>query len=283
MHTHPEPAYLPCKPPLRWAGGKTRLLPQLLPLLPTGRRLIEPFLGAGSVFLATNYETYLLGDANPDLAAMWIALKQRPKAFCESAAAFYVPENHSKDAYLRLRDVFNSSEDSFERATLMPYLNAFGFNGLYRVNRQGKFNVPYGDPKQLPPFHWDRYSAAADKLQNATVLNGGFAGTLEHAGHGDIVYCDPPYLDTGTGTVSFVGYTEGKFGLEEHQHLLECCRQAASRGATVLISNHDSPQVRELYAGLRLESLTVHRSVSASTQSRGVARELVAILQGIQK
>lgn len=249
-----------------------------MPLLPPGRRLIEPFLGAGSVFLASNYDSYLLGDANPDLVAMWVALKQRPREFCERAATFFTPVHHDKNAYLRLRDAFNSCEDSFERACLLPYLNAFGFNGLYRVNRQGKFNVPYGDPKRLPLFHWDRYSAAADKLQSATVLNGGFAGTLEHAGGGDIVYCDPPYLDAETGTASFVAYTQGRFSLQAHQRLLECCKQAASRGATVLISNHDTPEVRDLYSGLRIETVSVRRSVAARSEARGLTSELVAIL-----
>lgn len=142
MPTHPPSSQLsPSKPWLKWTGGKGRLLPQLLPLLPTANRLIEPFVGAGAVFLAANYDAYVLGDGNPDLMAAWVALKERPREFCERASAFFASAYHSKEAYLRVRADFNEAIDSFERAVRLLYLNKFGFNGLYRVSKRGVFNL----------------------------------------------------------------------------------------------------------------------------------------------
>lgn len=280
MHEHPKsssPSSSGSKPWLKWSGGKVRLLPQLLPLLSPGQRLIEPFVGAGSVFLASDYVSYVLADANPDLIAAWVALKERPREFAERAADFFTAEHHSKDAYLRVRSEFNQLIDPFERAVRLPYLNRFGFNGLFRVNRRGEFNVPYGAPSTLPNFHWNRFATAADKLARCTVINGGFAGTIALAGVGDVVYCDPPYLQSARGE-SFTGYTAQGFGVAEHEQLLECCLQAVSRGAKVLISNHDTPDVRRLYGGWHVEPLTVRRSVGASAASRGQTEEVVAML-----
>lgn len=251
------------------------MLPKLLPLLPRGQRLIEPFVGAGSVFLAADYPKYVLNDANPDLSAVWVALKARPKEFMERAAAYFTGDYHSQEAYLGIRAEFNAEVDRFERAVRLPYLNKFGFNGIYRVSQRGVFNVPYANPKKLPAFPWHEMQAAAEKLQACTVLNGGFQSAIDLAGIGDVVYCDPPYLDSATGK-SFTSYTSNCFGLAQHQALVESCLQAVERGATVLISNHSTLQTRELYRSWDVDEFLVTRSVAGDRQARGQAQELVA-------
>ena len=276
MHSHPQPPSR-SKPFLKWTGGKQRLLADLLPLIPHGRRLIEPFVGAGAVFLAAPFDKYIINDANSDLVALWAALQCRPKECIERAQAFFVQENHSQDAYLRIRAEFNASADRFERAVRLPYLNRFGFNGLFRVNSRGVFNVPYGKPAKAPNLAVDEMAAASQKLQRCTILNGGFATALEMAGVGDVVYCDPPYLSS-TGGQSFTNYTSSGFDLKEHHRLLECCIQAVNRGAKVLISNHDTPEVRALYKDWGLHEISVRRSVGARADSRRVTREIVATL-----
>lgn len=277
MRSHPDQALAPSKPFLKWAGGKSRLLPALLPLLPAGRRLVEPFVGAGSVLLASNYDSYVINDANPDLVAVWLAVKRRPRQFADLASQYFTEAHRSQDAYLRVRDEFNSEEDAFERAVRLPYLNRFGFNGLYRVNRYGGFNVPYGKPERLPAFPWDELAAASERLSRCTVLNGGFAFALEQAGAGDVVYCDPPYLDSHAGA-SFTGYTSSRFGLGDHEQLVASALAAVGRGARVLISNHDTLAVRELYKGWKIDELLVRRSVGRTVESRRLAREIVASL-----
>lgn len=276
MQTHPTQHH---RPFLKWAGGKQRLLPSLLPLLPKGRRLIEPFLGAGAVFLATNYPAYVLNDANTELVAAWVSLKERPARFVCDASSLFCEANHSQARYLELRDEFNSTTDTYRRSVLLPYLNKFGFNGLYRVNLSGAFNVPYGKPATLPLFPFGAAAAAAEHLKRATVLAGDFAAAIEMARTGDVVYCDPPYLSSASGA-SFQAYTAKGFRLNDHQRLVAAARVAARRGATVLISNHETCATRDLYRGFELHALTVGRSISASNQGRGICRELVAVLRG---
>jgi DNA adenine methylase len=281
MHKHSPPPPRPAlpttsKPFLKWSGWKQRLLSQLLPLLPAGSSLIEPFVGAGSVFLATEYDSYIINDANSDLIAAWVAILQRPREFSERAAAFFTKEHWSQEAYLRIRAEFNAHVDRFERAVRLPYLNKFGFNGLYRVNSRDEFNVPYGRPSSLPRFPVGEVEAAAHKLKRCLVLAGGFEVAISLAEAGDVVYCDPPYLPSSTGG-SFTQYTTAGFSMDDHERLVACCDEAVRRGAVVLISNHDTEQTRELYRGWELVPLAVRRSISANSGSRLLAQELVAI------
>jgi DNA adenine methylase len=275
MHSHPKSN--PSRPFLKWAGGKQRLLSQLLPLLPEGSRLIEPFLGAGSVFLGSSYPKAVIGDANPDLVAVWTAIRERPREFCERASALFSENNRSDEAYRRIRTEYNSSEDRFERAIRFIYLNKFGFNGLYRVNQTGRFNVPYAKLSVVPHFPFPEIEAASRKLQSAMVVCSGFRGTMSLASRGDVVYCDPPYVDL-SDKPSFVAYTKEGFGSTEQVALVDASIAAARRGATVVISNHDTPSSRELYRLFDISVVSTRRSVSAAASARGNVGELVATL-----
>lgn len=279
MLSHPQ--FQPARPFLKWAGGKQRLLPQLLPLLPLRGRLIEPFVGAGSVFLAADYDRYLLNDANPDLIAVWVALKERPREFIEASATYFTPEYHSEQAYKRVRGEFNEATDRFERAVRFLYLNKFGFNGLFRVNKLGLHNVPYAWHKVLPLFPLAELEGAAAKLKLCTFLNGGFKAAVAEAGFGDVCYCDPPYASSTKGA-SFTAYTQAGFEWEDQQELVQVAEAAVQRGATVLVSNHDTPATRELYRGWEIHELAVRRSIGRSDSGRGMTRELVAVRRGCQ-
>ena len=278
MHSHPLALPPPCRSPIRWAGGKQRLLTAIREHLPEGKRLIEPFVGAGSVFFGTSYPEAILGDANPDLIALWTAIRERPAEFVRQASAFYVEENKSDEAYRRIRDEYNQATDSFERAVRFMYLNRFGFNGIYRVNRKGLFNVPYAKPKVLPLFPYDRIAAASAKLQSALLLSGGFRGTMTLAGEGDVVYCDPPYSDMADAR-SFTSYTTDRFSADDHRCLVSEAKGAKQRGATVLISNHDTEETRALYRGFETVSLSTSRTVAASASSRQQVCELLVIVR----
>lgn len=232
-------------------------------------------MGAGSVFLSGRYSLAVINDANADLVSVWTALKQRPAQFAQDASSFFVESNHSEEAYRRIRRDFNASGDRYERAVRFIYLNRFGFNGLFRVNGRGEYNVPYGRPKVLPLFPWAQLEAAARKLETAIVLGGDFRFAMEVAQAGDVLYCDPPYLPLGATT--FTSYTKEGFDLQEHEVLTELALKAASRGAYVAISNHDTAQVRELYAGFEIHSLMCARNISANSASRTPARELIAL------
>jgi DNA adenine methylase len=274
MHKHPQQQP---RSPLKYAGSKKRLLPVLLPHLPSGARLIEPFVGAGNVFLATDYPAAILNDANRDLMTVWVAVKERPREFVSRASEFFCEANCCAEAYAQVRDEYNKLVDSYERAVRLPYLNRFGFNGLYRVNRNGKFNTPYARPKKLPKFPFDEFAYAAERLETAALLSGSFAAAMEHAGPGDVVYCDPPYLDQANGRKSFTEYTAEGFGLKEQVELVQAANAAVVRGATVLISNHDTAQARQLYDGFEHVQLVVKRSLAADAEKRVDVAELLAI------
>lgn len=263
------------RPFLKWTGGKQRLLKKIIPHLPQGKRLIEPFLGAGSAFLGTNYLQYVLGDINADLIAVWNALRERPAEFIDRAQALFAAANTDGASYYRIRARFNSLDDRFERAVLIPYLNRFGFNGLFRENGQGAFNVPYGHLSRTPRFPLEEMVAASKKLQHATLHAGGFHPLLAGAKEGDVVYCDPPYAKVVEN--SFIEYNAAGFSPSDHRVLASAAEQTANRGATVLISNSDTPFTRELYRQCEVVVLTAHRSVAANMHSRGRVSEILAI------
>ncbi|MDP3812184.1 MAG: Dam family site-specific DNA-(adenine-N6)-methyltransferase [Hydrogenophaga sp.] len=280
MYQHPTNDALEAnsRPFLKWAGGKQRLLQDIKARLPHGKRLIEPFLGAGSVFLGSSYPSYLLGDANPDLMAVWSALQNRPREFIERSSELFNASKCTAEAYYGLRNEYNQLSDRFERAVLFVYLNRFGFNGIYRVNSKGKFNTPFGRPVTTPHFPWDELKSAADKLQLATLHAGGFRFLMEEAGEGDVVYCDPPYSDFDRA--SFTAYTQSGFRVAQHEELCCLARDASERGAVVVVSNHDSEHTRTLYSGWTIHELEVRRSVAGAPGSRGMSREVLAVLRG---
>lgn len=277
MHQHPQAACAPAKPFLKWAGGKQRLVSSILKLLPAQGRLIEPFVGAGSVFLSGRYHQAVINDANVDLVALWTAIKERPAQFCRDASALFRAKNHCAESYQRIRHEFNESDDRYERAVRFIYLNRFGFNGVYRVNSRGEYNVPYGRPPAMPSFPWDQIEAASCRLARAIVLGSDFRFAMEMAKEGDVVYCDPPYLPMGE--TAFTAYTPRGFGASEHAALVEAAYAAASRGAVVAISNHDTQQSRLLYTNFEVHALSCTRHVAGKTQSRIAAKEVLAVLK----
>lgn len=261
---------------LKWAGGKYNLIEPITALLPAGNKLIEPFVGAGSVFLNSDYDAYLLNDVNPDLINLFKTVKKRPQRFITDAKKLFTPACNSAAAYYAMRRQFNDSCDIYERALLFLYLNRHGYNGLCRYNSSGQFNVPFG--RYLRPYFPEaeiEFFAAKAKRATFTCLS--FEKVFRRARQGDVIYCDPPYAPLTT-TASFTSYATGGFNLE-HQH--ELARRAAhaahKRGIPVLISNHDTDLTRLLYEDASLQSLQVARFISQNGAKRGKVAELLAL------
>ena len=133
---------------LKWAGGKYKLVDEISNYLPKAERLVEPFVGAGSVFLNTNFERYLLCDINPDLIYLYQILQSQPDQYITQARLFFTEANNDKLTYYKHREMFNACQDRFQRALYFLYFNRFGYNGLCRYNRSGGFNVPFGSYKK---------------------------------------------------------------------------------------------------------------------------------------
>lgn len=279
MHKHPEPqAAGHSKPFLKWAGGKSRVLQHIIPRLPTGRRLIEPFVGGGAIFLGTQFDEYLLGDSNAHLIELYRAVADDPDAFIRKASTYFTEENRSSERYVELRRLFNSEADGLEQAALFLYLNKFGFNGLCRYNRSGRFNTPYGHLERVPRFPTNDIVAFAAKARRAEILNEDFATVMRKAVPGDVVYCDPPYLDKDDA-VSFTAYGAHGFGIERQRELAILARELAARGIPVAVSNHDCAAAREMYCGAEIYSFDARRSISAAGDKRGQVGELLAIFR----
>ena len=265
------------RPFLKWAGGKYRLLSRLLPNIPAGKRLVEPFVGSGAVFLNTAFPSYLLCDLNPDLIALYRYAHRERERFIVESRKLFSEKNNTQKAFLRFRERFNRSKDRDERGLLFLYLNRHAYNGLVRYNNKGLYNVPFGRYKKPYFPEWELHFFLR-KAQEADMVFAvqDFQATFSLLREGDVVYCDPPYVPVSP-TANFTGYTGSGFGLREQRDLAFAAQAAAARGTPVVLSNHDVPLTQELYAAARLESFPVRRLISCNVSRRDTARELLAV------
>jgi DNA adenine methylase len=264
---------------LKWAGGKSRLLPIILPELQGYNRLIEPFVGSGVVFLNSNQKEIIINDFNSDLIITYKELYKNTVLFITALDKLFKKCNNQED-FTRLRTEFNTLPASFRKAVIFVYLNRHSFNGLCRYNSSGGFNVPYG--KYSSPYFPEKELREVGEFlnkTNITFLTGDFLVPLSMASDGDVVYCDPPYVPI-SNTSTFTAYSAGGFSLEQQNKLIEASEQAYKRGAKILISNHDCDITRELYKNSsRILELDVTRSISAKGTSRIKVKELIAIYE----
>ena len=263
---------------LKWAGGKYSLVEEIERHLPPARKLVEPFVGAGSVFLNTNFEQYLLADINPDLINLYNILKDNPEQYVRDAKAMFTPEFNQKGAYLEVREAFNKTDDTYLRSLYFLYMNRHGFNGLCRYNKKGGFNVPFGSYKK-PYFPEDELFYFAEKAKRATFVCEGYHQTFSRARKGCVVYCDPPYAPLST-TANFTSYAGNGFSLDDQAALADAAERAATeRDIPVLISNHDTTLTRRLYHGAELSVVKVKRTISRNGGGRNKVDELLALFK----
>lgn len=267
------------RPFLKWAGGKYSLLPELDRLIPAGKRLIEPFVGGGSVFLNSDkHESFLLADVNPDLINLYTMLDVDHIRVLSFAQELF-KRAANEDAYMELREEFNSQHLSApERAAAFLYLNRHCFNGLMRYNRSNQFNVGYGS-YAAPYFPAEEVKAFKSRSHKCVFMTAGYRQTLSLAGDGDVVYCDPPY-EPLPGTDGFTSYSGAGFSWADQVALAECCVAAHQRGAKVVISNSSAPKVIELYEqhGLKIHHIRARRSMSSKSGTREAASDIIATL-----
>ncbi|MCE2570767.1 Dam family site-specific DNA-(adenine-N6)-methyltransferase [Motilimonas eburnea] len=262
---------------LKWAGGKFGLIEDItrhLPQTTASQRLIEPFVGAGSVFLNTDYQAYLLNDINPDLIHLYQILQQQPAEYIKEAEKFFATKYNDAEQYYGLRSQFNLCQDKFERALLFLYFNRHGYNGLCRYNKKGGFNVPFGRYKK-PYFPAAELWFFAEKAQRAQFVCESYGDTFKRAKSGDVIYCDPPYAPLST-SASFTSYAANGFTLDDQAILGRLSRKAAANDIPVLVSNHDIPLTRELYHGAKLNVVQVKRTISSKGSKRNKVAELLA-------
>ena len=272
------------RPVIKWAGGKTQLLRQLLPHIP-GRfdHYWEPFVGSAALFFelrrAGRIRKATLSDVNPELIELYRVIRdeveplisrlQEHERWRLDRGYFYRVRNWDREPGWERRP-------GVERAARLIFLNKTCYNGLHRVNRRGQFNVPWGrydDPRICDTVNLRAASAA---LTNVTLEVGDFKTVLSKAGKDDLVYLDPPYLPT-SATASFTAYSANAFGEAEHRELATSYGELLDRGCYPLLSNSDTPLVRQLYRGFDLRSVQARRAINARGQGRGPVGELLVV------
>jgi DNA adenine methylase len=260
------------RPFIKWAGGKTRMLPVLKQHLPTKfATYYEPFVGGGAAFFALQPAKAVLADANMRLMRTYAGVRDHADAVVDRLRR----SPHSKDFFLRVRGFDVDSADNASVASWLIYLSKTAFNGLYRVNRSGGFNVPFGDYANPTICDEVNLRACSEALKGVELVAADFEQTIERSVPGDLVYCDPPYLPT-SATSSFTGYTADGFGLSDHRRLRDAALRAKARGVHVVISNSAAPAILDLYQdGFEVHRVSAPRSIAASGGSRGAVEELI--------
>lgn len=273
------------RPLLKWAGGKARLARQIDFAFVEGCRgtYYEPFVGSAAVYLYRRSEARIkdavLSDVNGKLVALHCAVRDRVEDVVACLAA--LPMLDWRERYYEVREAFNAGPwVGPEHAARFIWLNRAGFNGLYRENRHGGYNVPLGKYARLSVPGVDHFRAVSALFQGVEIVTCGFRAALERAGEGDQVYCDPPYVPL-SGTSNFTAYAASPFADREQRELSIAAQDAAAAGARVVLSNHDLPVVRdELYpitAGYRIFAAPrVARAISNRGSSRGSVAEVIA-------
>lgn len=263
---------------LKWAGGKKKVVDDIASLLPKKgkKRLVEPFVGGGSVFLNLDFDEYLLMDMNQDLISLFNIIKNKPTQFISDAEKFFKGEFNQPEKYYDVRNQFNLSNDSYERSLLFLYLNRHGYNGLCRYNKSGGYNVPFGRYKH-PYFPKEELINFSEKAQKATFMQGDFETAFSQLRADDVVYCDPPYSPINP-TSNFTAYAGNSFTDEDQQRLVACAEVAKSKNISTLISNHYVDFTRELYKNATKKKLfQVQRSISQKGKGRIKVKEILAL------
>ena len=265
------------QPFLKWAGGKSRLLSQYLPWFPSRvGTYYEPFLGGGAVFFWLRNRLGLfparLSDANRELIELYQVIQQKPQALVSRLRHYQ--SQHCQEFYYATREA--RPRTRIDRAARMIYLNKTCFNGLYRVNSQGKFNVPMGRYKNPTILQEERILAASSALQQCQLAVEPYDQAVASAGAGDLVYFDPPYQPLSV-TSSFTSYTRDSFGQEDQRHLADVVGLLVQRGCQVLLSNSDTPLTRQLYRSYQLVEIQAPRMINSKAERRQPVGELLVI------
>jgi len=263
------------RPFLKWVGGKTQLLPELLRRMPARfGTYYEPFVGAGAMFFALAPERAILNDLNNRLVSTYDGVRD----CCEDVIAKLreSASKHSEAYYYERRAEKIDGRGVVAVASWMIYMNKAGFNGLYRVNRSGGFNVPWGKHATFAP-DGTNLRACSVALRNVTVSNYDFRKFFEYAQpeRGDVVYFDPPYAPL-SATSDFDSYTKERFSASDQRDLRDIARSLKASGVHVILSNSSAPLIRDLYAdGFTVDEVSARRNVNSNGSGRGAIKELL--------
>ncbi len=271
------------RPLIKWAGGKRQIMSQIVKYLPLQwEHYYEPFAGGLALLVELHGRGQLgdstISDSNPELINLYRVMKDRPHELAEALAS---PDfRNEENSYYRTRERFNSilgkEEHCIERAATFIYLNRHAYNGLWRVNRRGEFNVPFG--KYVNPTLPDRNQIKEFSLmlKNVAIVQGDFQTAVEGIGPLDFVYFDPPYIPL-TSTARFTDYTNTGFGPDDQERLLSVCGELDRKGVRFMLSNSYSRQNEEFYGEFTTIKVEARRNISCKSSQRAGHHELLVL------
>ncbi len=265
----------PPAPFLKWAGGKRQLLPRILQLVPARiDTYYEPFVGGGAVFFAlaaqARFRRAVIGDANAELVICYTAIRDQVDAVIAKLRRY----RNDHDVYYEVRAKDPARLSPAARAARVIFLNRCGYNGLYRVNSKGAFNVPFGRYRRPLICDEGKLRAASRALRTVKIVAGDFAKLMAKPGPDDFVYLDPPYVPV-SATSSFTAYAGRDFGMTAQERLAEALRALSVRGVPALLSNSDCAATRKLYQGLDIERIRARRAINSVARRRGPVDEIL--------
>jgi DNA adenine methylase len=261
------------KPFIKWAGGKWQLMPLFAPHFPSFQqinRYFEPFLGGAAVFFYLQHPHSFLSDSNAELIELYQVVRDDAENLIEAL------RNHRNEEgyYYEVRAQNPASLSPVQRAARLIFLNKTCYNGLYRVNSQGQFNVPFGKYKDPTICDAEGLRAASLALQYAEITASDFEQAVSNVRPNDFVYFDPPYQPLSK-TSSFTAYTSDKFDDKEQERLARVYRDLDRRGCYVMLSNSNTPLIRKLYAGFHVIEIQASRAINCKPEGRGKIIELL--------
>ena len=269
------------RPFVKWAGGKTQLLERLHAYMPeTYNNYFEPFIGGGSFFLNIAPKKATINDFNAELVCAYKCF-QNDELFESLKNELKKHEvNHSEEYYYQIRSMDKKERfltlPIYVRAARMIYLNKSCFNGLYRVNSKGFFNVPSGRKKKVVTFDEDNFDSLREYFRNndIMILNGDFEDAVKNAKAGDFVYFDPPY-DVIENKNSFTSYAKNDFGKDEQIRLAKLYKRLSDKGVFVMLSNHNTAFINELYKDFNIHVVNAKRMINSKADGRGDVEEVI--------
>ncbi len=262
------------KPFIRWAGGKQNLVKKLSESIPDFKfkNYYEPFLGAGSLFLFEGFKNANISDINPHLINSYTAIKDSAEKVHERL--IFHEKKLSKEYYYKLRELFNKKKDSFtiDQAAIFIFLVHTSFNGIFRVNKKGEYNVPFGKIKPALP-DYEHLIKVQLKLRDTEIVNCMYEDMINKISHNDFVYFDPPYPPLNE-TSFFQHYSIDKFPNCQQEELASYACELSRKGAFVMISNAETPMIQKLYKGWNIKTVDAYRYVNCKAERKAV-QELI--------
>ncbi|KKL11482.1 hypothetical protein LCGC14_2545390, partial [marine sediment metagenome] len=265
-------------PFLKWAGGKRQLIPQMDQYFPKDfNKYIEPFVGGGAIFFYLLPEYAILIDINQDLINAYNVIKNYVSQIIESLKK----HKNEKDYYYRIR-AFDRNPQEFinwsniEKASRIIYMNRCCFNGLYRVNSKGEFNVPFGKYKNPKFCDKENLNAVNRALKNINIIHDSFQKCLDFAQEGDFIYLDPPYVPI-SDSANFTSYTKDNFNKEDQIELYNVYKVLDKRGCKVILNNSYSDFIIDLYKDFRIKILKAKRAINSDASKRGAVKEVLIL------